>query len=126
MLSEMTIRRAIGASVPFNFLAAIAFAFPQSFAGRLLDLSDAPDVHAFLLGFIILLFGLMYFWIAMQPTINRPLLTFGGMSKVGVFLVGMILFGFGSVSLMLILGLAGDLAFGSLWLGWLATTRSRK
>jgi len=123
VFSTATIRKSIWATVPFNLLGATAFAFPQSFPGRLLQVPDAPAVHAFLLGFIILTFGLMYLWIALQPEINRPLLAFGAVGKVGVFLIGLALFIVGRAPFMMAFGLLGDLAFGSLWLVWLRSTK---
>lgn len=123
MFSEATIRKSVWASVPFNCLGATAFAFPQSLPGRLLQVPDAPAIQSFLLGFIILVFGLMYLWIAVQPEINRPLLAFGAIGKVGVFLIGAVLCVLGKAPLMLALGLVGDLAFGSLWLAWIRSKR---
>lgn len=125
MFSESTIRKSIWASVPFNLLGATAFAFPKSLAGRLIQVPDAPAVYAFILGFIILLFGLMYAWIAMQPEINRPMLAFGALGKMGVFLVGLALLAVGIAPATLALGLVGDLAFGTLWLAWLGTTKQQ-
>jgi hypothetical protein len=75
---------------------------------------------------LIALFGLAYAWIALQPRINRPLLTLGAIGKIGVFVVAAVLYSLGQGALLLVLAVAGDLLFGAIWLIWLRSDQPPK
>jgi hypothetical protein len=126
MFSEATIRKTVWATVPFNFVGALTFGIPHSFPGRLLQMPPAPAIFTWNLGFLIALFGLAYAWIALQPRINRPLLTLGAIGKIGVFVVAAVLYSLGQVALLLVLAVAGDLLFGAIWLIWLRSDQPPK
>ena len=120
MLTDRMIRRSIWATVPYHFVGAWIFGVPKSWPGRLVGLPPTPPIYAWNLGFLIALFGLAYAWMASQPKINRPMLAFSAVAKIGVFVVAAILAATGSIRFLLLLAVLGDLIFGSLWLAWLA------
>ena len=116
---EANIRRTIWATVPFNFVAALAFGFPTSWLGRLFELPDAHVMYRAFVGFLVALFGVMYAWLAAQRVIHRRLLTLGAAGKIGVFVIAVTLFLADSVSLPIVAAASGDFALGSLWLAWM-------
>jgi len=121
VVTEKFVRTALFATALFNFGAALAFAFPMSI-GKLIALPSAPPVYLALSAVFIALFGGSYTWLALQPTISRPMLGFGAIGKTVAFFTFFTLWTCGNASLLLMLGGVGDLAFAALFFAWLRKT----
>ncbi len=120
MISEKTVRLTLWLSVPFNFVAAYAVAFPAQFPGTFFEIPlGAPPLYAFMLGGFILLFGLAYGWAAQQGPINKTIVVLGIFGKYGVFVVAglTLLAGMAPVGPFIIT--IADATFATIWLLWL-------
>ena len=84
---DQLMRRALRATAVMNAGGALLFAFPGWFGWLAGFPAVAPRVYAFMLGFMVALFGATYAWLAQQPRIHRPLVGFSAFGKAGVFFV---------------------------------------
>lgn len=120
------IRLSLALSAPFNAVAAGLLAFPQSAPARALGLAaEVPLLHAYLLGFVVLAFGIVYAWQAAQVEPHRPLLWVCALGKAGVFCIVTGLWLANAAPGLIALMACGDLAFALLWLTWLLKTADR-
>lgn len=123
MQTERFIRSVLWISVGFNVVGALAFLFPQTI-GQLSALPiPVPRLYSWLLASMVLLFGGMYGWLAMQLEIHRPLLTIGALSKTFVFCVFVASWALGEVPLLSVVGASGDLVLAGLFTWWLMGAR---
>jgi hypothetical protein len=123
--SDKFIRVVLWASALFNLAGAMLFAFPESTLSQLAGLPvPVPTFYALLLAEFILLFGCSYAWLALQSSINRPLLAFGAIGKTCAFLLAVVLFVAGQVPARGVLAITGDLIFAGLFFGWLFWPRN--
>jgi hypothetical protein len=100
-------RRALWASVVYNFGGALLFGFPGSL-GHLAGLpAPVPRVYTALLAFFVALFGGAYAWLACQPRIDRPLVAVAALGKVG------------DVPGLGVLAASGDVVFAAIFARWL-------
>jgi hypothetical protein len=115
------IRKVLWATVFYNLAGALAFAFPASI-GQLagLPLPVAP-IYSVLLAIFVLLFGAAYLWLALQPTIDRPLIGFAALGKASVFVAAIVLWLLGEGPGLFVPGATGDLIFAALFSWWLRT-----
>ncbi len=122
MNRDALLRKVLWATVVYNLLAASAFAFPAS-VGQLAGLPvPVPLVYSVMLTLFVLLFAAAYAWLAVQPTIDRPLLGFAAFGKATVFVAAVVLWITGDASWRLIPGATGDLIFAGLFAWWLRAT----
>ena len=120
MNSQSFVRKTLGLSCIFNIGAAYIVAFPSSSVSQMFELPrNVPILYAALLAFVILMFGVIYGWLARQPRIDQPLLFVGGAGKLCFFLLTAIMCLQGNASGKFALLATGDLVFGSIWLWWL-------
>ena len=125
MIKESHVKITLLISVVFNFSAAYLMAFPAASLSQKAGLpGDVPLLYSNLISFVIVYFGMLYAWLAVQPQIERHLLFLGGLGKVLFFAVVFLTFIFGHVSLAFTSLTVGDLIFGCIWLHWLNSTRS--
>ncbi|MCA9075161.1 MAG: hypothetical protein KDA93_09015 [Planctomycetaceae bacterium] len=123
MQSERFIRSVLWVAVGFNLLGAMAFLFPET-VGQLSALPvPVPRLYAWLLASMVLMFGGMYAWLAMQLEINRALLAIGAIGKALVFCVFTACWLLGDVPFLAILGASGDLILAGLFTNWLIRSR---
>lgn len=110
------VRAALWISVAVNALGVVVFA-PLA-VGRpspLLPVALSPFL-AGQVGFVIALFGGVYFWLARQPTIHRPLLVVGGLGKLGFFGLAVAYAVAGVVPAHVALSAIPDLVLGAVFL----------
>jgi hypothetical protein len=113
------IRKVLWATVFYNLAGALAFAFPES-VGQLAGLPvPVPRLYSVLLAIFVLLFGAVYLWLALQPTIDRPLLGFAALGKSSVFVAAVVLWLLGEGPGWFIPGATGDLIFAAIFTWWL-------
>ncbi len=116
------VRASLWLSVPFNLLAAYAFAAPASELGSRIGLpAEVPRLYALVLAFLIAQFGCTYAWLALQAEPHRPLVAFSAIGKTGVFLIVLLLWIGGMANGTLALIACGDLLLALLWFRWLWT-----
>lgn len=120
------VRISLALSAPFNAGAAALLAFPQSAAARALGLAaEVPPLHAYLLGYMVLAFGVVYLWQALRDEPHRPLLLVSALAKAGVFFIVVGLWLANAAPGLAALMSCGDLAFALLWLAWLWQSRTQ-
>ena len=126
MVSEKVLRLALKMSVPFNFIAAYAIASPTSLVGKMMGLSaQSNTLNASMLAFLIAAFGVMYGWLSIQKSIDRPLVCFSAAAKSGVFITAFLVWVQGNASGITVLVSVGDLLFAMVFFGWLLSTKPR-
>jgi hypothetical protein len=119
-MNTQLLRFSLSAGVPFNIVAAALLAFPNTKLGQLLQLpANVPTVYSIMLGYLVFMFGCAYGWMALQETVNKPLLCFCAIGKCGVFVLAVILYGLSEAKLAMVLTSSGDLILGALWFYWL-------
>jgi len=122
---DSMMRAALWTSVPLNFRAALVLAFPASAPGQLLGLpTSVSPIYATLSAFFIALFGGAYVWLAIQPTIDRPLVGFATIGKAGVFAAIVILSLLGQAPARGVLAGIPDLVLAVVFARWLLVSRS--
>jgi hypothetical protein len=113
------IRKVLWATVFYNLAGALAFAFPAS-VGQLAGLPvPVAPIYSVLLALFVLLFGAAYLWLALQPTIDRPLVAFAALGKASVFVAAVVLWAMDRGPGWFIPGATGDLIFALLFTWWL-------
>ena len=126
MVSTKILRYSLWASFPFNLVAAVILVLPGSGVGQFAGLpTDVPVLYTATLAFLVCLFGFAYAWLAMQPEIDRPLLTVSAIGQAGVFLIALVLWLLDLGSGRMTFVASADLAFAVLWISWLASTNPR-
>jgi hypothetical protein len=113
------LRKVLWATVVYNIGGAAAFAFPSS-VGQLAGLPvPVAPIYSVLLAIFVLLFGGAYAWLALQPTIDRPLVAFATVGKASVFAAAIALWATGQGPVWFIPGATGDLIFAAIFVWWL-------
>jgi hypothetical protein len=115
-------RKILWVGVAFNAAAALMLAFPLSL-GTLAGLPPVGSLfYPWLLAFFVALFGAAYAWLAVQPTLHRPLIMLAAIGKTGVFVVALACLIRGDIELRAFSVAVGDLAFACLFFLWLRST----
>jgi hypothetical protein len=112
------------ATAVFNLGGGLLFVFPESAVGQLAGMPlPAPRPYTILLAFFVLLFGGAYAWLALQKTIDRPLVAFAAIGKAGAFTIFFAFWLLGDLPVRSVLAATGDLIFAGLFLYWLRGSR---
>jgi hypothetical protein len=112
-------RSALWATAVWNLGAAFLFGFPETL-GRIVQLPlPVPHLFAWLCAMVIGVFGCAYAWLAQQPEIDRPLVVVAAIGKVGFFVISLICWGLGEVSIRIVGATTVDLAFAAVFIWWL-------
>jgi hypothetical protein len=120
MATDQLMRRALGFSALYNCAAAVLFAFPSSALGHLAGLPPTvPGLYRVLLGFFVVLFGGAYAWLALQPQIDRPLVAFAAIGKIGAFGIILALWLVGRGAGRGVIAATGDLVLAGIFAWWL-------
>ncbi len=118
MTRDRVVRGALWSSVALNALGVAILA--PLVVGRPAPLwpIPAPPFYAAQLGYTIALFGIVYGWLAMQPTLHRPLIVVGAFGKAGFFLLTAAYAVGGDVPVAMALQATPDLVLASVFLWW--------
>jgi hypothetical protein len=111
-------------SFVFNMVGASLFGLPGSFMARMISMPWPPVIYRTVVTAFIVVFGLAYLWLALQPVISRVLVGFSAVTKLAIFGAIAAAWFHGDTPLI---GLAiggGDLVLAGLYLWWLRTTHS--
>jgi hypothetical protein len=96
-------------SAVFNLAGALLFAFPDSL-GQVARLpTPVPHIYTTLLAVFVMLFGVAYAWLSLQPIIDRTLLSFSALGKAAVFAAILVFWTLGDLSSRSVLAAIGDL-----------------
>jgi hypothetical protein len=121
MEKQTIFRRVLWTSAVFNLGGGLLFAFPSSQPSQLAGLpTPVPAVYSTLLALFVILFGGAYAWLALQPTIDRPLVAFAAIGKTGAFCIALVLWLVGEAPLRSVFAVSGDLVFAGLFFWWLS------
>ena len=119
-VTETLVRRSLLLACPFNLVAAFVFAFPSSTVGQQFGLpQNVSPLYGSLVSLFVGLFGSDLRLVGAPVDDHRPVLALGGVGKLGAFVVALALWLHGEVVSAVALVALGDLAFATLWLGWL-------
>lgn len=117
---ETWVRRTLWLSCPFNLFGAYLLACPGSTLGQLSGLPpDVPALYTVLTAWLVVLFGLTYAWLPLQPVLARPLIGMLAIGKCGVFVAAVALAVAGAIDLRVVGLSVADLLLGGFWLVWL-------
>jgi hypothetical protein len=113
------LRKVLWTTAVYNVGGALAFAFPSSL-GQLAGLPvPVAPIYSVLLAFFVLLFGAVYFWLARQRQIDRPMVAMAACGKAGVFVIAVVLWATGHGPVWFLPGATGDLIFATVFAWWL-------
>ena len=119
---DQLIRRSLRTTAVLNLGAALLFAFPASL-GQLAGFpAPVPLMYSAFVAFLVVLFGCTYGWLARQPRIDRPLIAFSAVGKVGFVAVVVLCSLLGEVPARAVVAASGDLVFAGIFAWWLACT----
>jgi hypothetical protein len=122
MINSTMMRKILWVGVAFNAIAALMLAFPNSL-GALVGLPPVGSIfYPWLLAFFVALFGATYAWLAVQPTLHRPLVMLAAIGKTGVFVVALACLLRGDIAFRAFSVAIGDLVFAGIFFLWLRST----
>jgi hypothetical protein len=120
-MNDTVMRRVLRTTAGLNLGAALLFAFPASL-GQLAGLpAPAPALYTTFLALLVALFGVTYAWLARQSHIDRPLVAFCALGKLGFVVVAVGCWLLGDLPGRAALFAGGDLVFAVLFAWWLMT-----
>jgi hypothetical protein len=118
-------RRVLWSTAVLNLGAAVLFTFPDSLPGRILGLpATVPLLYRVLVGLFVALFGGVYAWLAVQATIDRPLVALGAIGKAGAFGGVLLCWVLGATTGLMPALFSADLLLAGIFAWWLADGRS--
>jgi hypothetical protein len=109
-------------SFVFNMVGASLFGFPGSLMARMVNMPWPPVIYRTVVTAFILIFGLAYLWLALQPVISRVLVGFSAVMKLAIFGAIAVTWFHGDTPMTGLMIGTGDLVFAGLYVWWLRTT----
>ena len=114
--AEQLVRFSLWVTAPLNLVAGFSFAVPANPMGQLIRLpQQEPSIYTLMSGGMVALFGIVYFWLARQEVLFKPVLGIGAAGKLMAVLIAISLFLKGDLPLVPALLISGDLLFVLLW-----------
>ena len=122
MNDSKIMRRVLWVGAAFNALVALMLIFPSTL-GALAALPPVGSVYyLWMLTFFVLLFSATYAWLALEPTISRPVVVLSAVGKTGAFIIALVCFLRGDILFRTFAVSIGDLAFAVYFFLWLRST----
>ncbi len=122
MINSKVMRRVLWAGAAFNALVALMLMFPSTL-GALAALPSVGSIYyRWMLTFFVLLFSATYAWLALEPTISRPIVILSAVGKTGAFIIALVCLARGDILLRTFSVSIGDLAFAIYFFLWLRST----
>jgi len=118
MSPDRIIRTALWATVALNTLGVVVFSLPALGHSTPLLPVAVPPFFAAQIAFTIALFGGVYAWLALRPTIDRALVVVGGLGKLGFFALTVAYALAGEIPTAMAVNALPDLAFAGIFLWW--------
>ncbi|MBT8047473.1 MAG: hypothetical protein HKN57_03355 [Xanthomonadales bacterium] len=97
----------------FNWLVGLALAFKAEFLFALFRVTPAPTEPLFLqlFSWLVIVFGIGYFWVYRDPAANAPIIKLGIIGKLSVVVVSLACVLAGSVSWQMMILASADLLY---------------
>jgi hypothetical protein len=116
----LVLRRALRASVVFNLVGGLAFAFPGS-VGRLAGFPEpVPHLYSAGMALMVVLWAVLYAWLAARPIIDRPIVGLAAAGKSGFFAITVACWLAGEVPGLGVLTAGGDLVLAAIFVWGIA------
>ena len=80
------------------------------------------DFYRWMLSYFVVLFSATYAWLALSPTISRPVVALAAIGKSGAFIIALVCLCRGDIQLKTFYISVGDLAFAIYFFLWLRST----
>src|SRR5688572_12986456 len=120
MNRESIMRRALQLTTIFNFVAALALAFPGTALGQFMGLPPAaPLIYLAMASGAVALFGFAYGWLSIQAVIDRPLVVLATFGKLAAFTSVVVIALYGDLPMRSIVMTSPDLVFAAIFIWWL-------
>jgi len=111
--------------VVFNALVALMLALPSTL-GVIAALPPIDSVfYRWMLIYFVVLFSATYAWLAIQPTISRPVIALAAIGKTGAFFIALVCLLRGDIQLRSFSISVGDLIFSIYFFIWLHFTQTK-
>jgi hypothetical protein len=122
MIDSKVMRRVLWAGAAFNALVALMLMFPSTL-GALAALPSVGSIYYHsMLTFFVVLFSATYAWLALEPTISRPVVVLSAVGKTGAFIIALVCLARGEILLRTFSVSIGDMAFAIYFFLWLRST----
>lgn len=122
MIDSKVMRRVLWVGSVFNALVALMLMFPSTL-GALAALPSVSSIYyRLMLTFFVVLFSATYAWLALSPTISRPIVVLSAVGKTGAFIIALVCLARGEILLRTFSVSIGDLAFAIYFFLWLRST----
>lgn len=103
-----------------NIVAAVGFVMPDSIFWRMTRMAmPEQTLYLHLFAGMVGLFGILYFWVAMQPADKRPLIAVAAIGKTAAFVTVFVHFLMASANVLFVLLMSADLLFAGLFVQYL-------
>ena len=111
----------------FNWSAALLFILAADWTLSLFGVTPLPTERVYLdfLAVLVAMFGVGYFWIALDPVTNRPIIKLGAIAKLVFVTAGVISVFLDNISWQILIPLAVDLAYSILFISYLQSHPTR-
>jgi hypothetical protein len=123
--ADPTIRIALWFSVALNLLGTVLFASIAAGHPLMPMPIMPPPFFAAQVALTIALFGGVYAWLALQPSIDGPLLVVSAIGKLGFFALFVIYRATGDLPWSSVMQASPDLILGVVYLWWLRSRSTR-
>jgi hypothetical protein len=101
-----------------NLFGGLTFAPPIRFGREMFKFPDAHPVYLWIFAVWIFAFGVCYLWLAVKQTREWLFIVIAAVGKLSFFGLFAIFWLVGSLPFLAVLGVTGDLIFGSIFAYW--------
>ncbi len=112
-MTEKSIRTLFLTAAIFNWAVGLSLAFQARLLFELFRVSPAPTEPLFLqlFAWLVVAFGVGYFWVSRDPVVNIPIIKLGILGKLGVVLAALACVVMGAVSWQMMILASADLLY---------------
>lgn len=122
MTNSTMMRVVLWIGVAFNALVALMVVFPETL-GVIAALPPIRSVfYRWMLTFFVVLFAATYAWLALAPTISRPVVALAAIGKAGAFVIALVCLVRGDIRFRAFSVSMVDLVFAIYFFLWLRAT----
>jgi hypothetical protein len=122
MIDSKVMRRVLWVGSVFNALVALMLMFPSTLGALAALPSVSSNYYRLMLTFFVVLFSATYAWLALAPTISRPIVVLSAVGKTGAFIIALVCLAREEILLRTFAVSIGDLAFAIYFFLWLRFT----
>ena len=118
-INSKMIRIVLWVGVAFNALVATMLMLPATLGVPVALPPIDSDFYRWMLSYFVVLFCATYAWLALAPTISRPVVALAAIGKTGSFVIALICLARSDIQLETFFISVGDLAFAMYFFLWL-------